>query len=310
MTYSPMVIIANVPLMMSSIATKQSLKNTPNLLIFCMNASDSVIGAILLPVLGFEHIWYDDARTCTLRQVSLAINFAFGGNSIGMTILLAIDRYIHTNPDFHRSPSRFAKCFERPRIYYVIFSTSLFFVSQSVAAVCVMQYKRIYGFYFMGFNAFFTMVATTVFVAIYMRGYLRIRRSVAENPIYADRGESNSQESPEYLRQLFKTVLLLLITMLATWLPVTVYTILLTIAVFGRLEFVKSDAFYVFSKTTLLFFYLNPILNALIILYRNKKSKEWVMAKLASICRKRRNEGGDVVVMSNIGTIQTSQISV
>ena len=51
--------------------------------------------------------------------------------------------------------------------------------------------------------AIILLVMMPIFVTMYTLSFLRIRRFVAENPIYQNRGEADSNESPEYLKELF-----------------------------------------------------------------------------------------------------------
>ncbi len=274
--YAPVILVLNVFLVVSLIATKQSLKNTSNLLILCLTISDGLIGA-LMPILGIEHIWYGDSRFCSLRSISLTMQLFLGGNSIGMTMLLAIDRYLHMNPDFHRSPSRFAKLFEKPRVFITIIATSTFFAVISLAHHFTLQFKASFAIHFVIYFTVFMMMSVISFITMYTRGYLRIRRHVAENPIYANREDTNSNENPRYLNELFKTVLLLLIATFVSWTPVLLTNLLFAISLAGNYSYLYSNAFVIFSKTSYLCLYSNAVINALVIFYRNEKSKQWLV---------------------------------
>ena len=58
-----------------------------------------------------------------------------------------------------------------------------------------------------------------IFVTIYTRGRLRIRRLVAEKPGYQNSGVVLSKISPTYLKELFKTALLLVIATVTSYVP-------------------------------------------------------------------------------------------
>ncbi len=289
--YAPIILLLNILLVISLLATKQSLKNTSNLLIICLSISDGLIGALLMPIFSIEHIWNGDSRFCSLQSVSMILQLFLGGNSMAMTTLLAIDRYLHMNPDFHRSPSRFAKLFERPRVFLTIIATSSFIAVISLAYHFTMEFKRSLTPHFTTYFTVFMVIIISSFITIYTRGYLRIRRHVAENQIYANRSEQNStDERPAYLKELFKTVLLLLIGTLITWTPILVTTLLMTISLAENHSYLKSNAFMIAIKICYLCFYSNAAINAFIIFYRNKKSKEWLFSLLRSCFTQRTQQ--------------------
>ncbi len=305
--YAPVILVLNVLLVVSLKATKQSLKNTSNLLITCLSVSDALSGIILLPLLGIEHIWYADLGHSSLNPIRQVLQIFFGTNSIGMTMLLAIDRYLHMNPDFQRSPSRFAKLFERPRVFMTIIATYSFFAVVSVAYYFQMGSKRSL-FFSLAFTVF-NMAVIASFIVVYTRGYFRIRRHVAENPIHANRAERNSTDGrPVYLNELFKTVLLLLILMLITWTPLLLLNLLTTIDVVGSYQFYSSGPFNIFIRVSFLCFYSNAAISTLIIFYRNKKSKEWLTERFRCCFHWRHARGAqnNSAVIANIGVAEPS----
>ena len=301
--YSPVITTINLLLIISLFATKQSLKNTSNFLLVCLSLSDSLIGAIVMPVLSVESLWYDHKRICNLKKLSHSLRTCFGGTSLDFTILLAADRYFHMNPDFMTSPSRLAKLFKPPKLYILTFV--LFLVSISSAMFSYFMTKLEKG----GFSTFafavFLLVLFTLFLVMYVRGYLRIRRHVEANPFYGNRGEANTNESPEYLNELFKTVFLLLITMSVSWLPYLVLHFIQAIQRFAKRAFLSSQTLHVFDRVACLSFYSNSIWSALIIFYRNKKSREWLARPFSSCNRRKPQEKvtDNTVVIGNIGAV-------
>ena len=198
--YCPMIITINAVLIVSFFATKQSMKNTSNLLIVCLSISDCFIGAIVMPLLVIESLWFN-SRYCSIAKVSLPLQYLFGGISLSMTMLLAIDRYIHMEPNVLENESKIAKLFKRPRIYILIIGCSIFFTAISLSLYLLLKINPQITAYFTAFTAIVLLVMMPIFVTMYTLSFLRIRRFVAENPIYQNRGESDANESPEYLKQ-------------------------------------------------------------------------------------------------------------
>ena len=129
--YCPVIITINIVLIVSFFATKQSMKNTSNLLIVCLSISDSLIGAVVIPVLIIKLLWFDTEKHCSIVPVFFSLDYLFGGISLTMTMLLAIDRYNHMKPNVLENESKLDKLFKRPRIYFLIFVCIAFFIAIS-----------------------------------------------------------------------------------------------------------------------------------------------------------------------------------
>ena len=110
-TLGLVILTINIVLIVSFFATKQSMKNTSNLLIVCLSISDCLIGAIVMPMLMMESLWFDSERFCSIIRLSLPLRHLFCGMSFAMMMLLAIDRYIHMNPNVLENESKFAKLY-------------------------------------------------------------------------------------------------------------------------------------------------------------------------------------------------------
>ncbi len=146
--YCPVIIIINVALIVSFFATKQWMQNTSNLLIVCLSISDCLIGVVVMPILVIDSLWFNTEKHCSIVPVSFSLQYLFGGISSNMTILLAIDRYIHMNPNILENESKFAKLFRRPRIHFLIFACCAFSITMSLSFYFLMQINpRITAYY-------------------------------------------------------------------------------------------------------------------------------------------------------------------
>ena len=110
--------------------------------------------------------------------------------------------------------------------------------------------------YFAAVTAIVLLVMMPIFVTMYTLSFLRIRRFVAENPIYQNRGESDANESPEYLfyslKQLFKTVLLLIAAMLS-YLPTIAITLTATVLSFMNHNYLNTFKYLILVHTEYFF---------------------------------------------------------
>ncbi len=291
MMYAPVIVFVNALLIVSMIATKQSLKKSSNLLIVCLSSLDTLTGAIVMPILAVESIWYDFSWIDSLLMISWFLQIYFNGASINMTLLLALDRYVHMNPEFHRSPSKLSKLFKLPNIYATIFALGLL-PTGIVVGILISAYQKFPAYFSLCKSSYIVclVLVAAFFVALYIRGYLRIRRYVANNPIYANNEGPNANEAPAYVNELFKTILLVLLSMTVFWLPTLlfygVYSVTTNVATIE----IHPYTYLICDLTVRLLYYANSMANALIIFYRNKKSKDWLHAKFQNICNTQRVE--------------------
>ncbi len=287
--FCPITVAANTLLIVSLYATKQSFRIPSNFLILCLSVSDGLIGAILMPLVGFHNIFIDSQTFCATRTTSYTLRSFFAGTSLYMTILLAVDRYLHMNPNYQHSPPRLAKFFKPPRVYFLALTFWIVAAAISIAFYFSTLTKRESFFYFATFITALATTAMTVFIVMYARGYLRLRSIVAENPVYTRREESNSNERPEYVTRLFKTVLLLLIAIFVSWFPNLILKILITINYSREEPVISSPTFTAYTEACFVLYYSNCFVNAFILLHRNKKSREW-LTSLRGSCRRERRE--------------------
>ncbi len=300
LVYSVLITTTNIILIVSMIATKQSLKHASNFLIICMSVSDTLNGVVLMAVLAVLNLWKTVPGSCLFLTTSMLLQWYFCGVSMSLTVLLALDRYLHMNPDFQTSPSKCSKLFTRPNIYITVSAVHLLTIALILTAYLLARY--IPSAVVWADQTFLVLIFlfTSFFVVMYIRGYLRVRRFVVGNPIYKNREASNQNEGPSYLKELFKTVLILLVTVLVAWIPIFALSVACMVANFR--VYLDVDLKFVFSKTAFLFFNLNAAINALVIFYRNQKSRDWFKKSFYS-CFKQSGEqqtsNDDCDVISN-----------
>ena len=269
-------VIVNVLLLTSFIATKQAMKNTSNFLITCLSLVDLLNGAMALPLMSLLFLANGKMENCFVLTASLMSPAILTNISGYITVLIAIDRYIHMNPDFHNRPSKLAKLFEKPRLYILLVVSST--LAGAVSASSFFVYKM---------GTFGTTIANILLVVlamfflsfmvtIYASGYLRIRQFTVDNPVHATQ---STTDGPMYLRELYKTILIVLVTLVVAYTPylllIFITTVLLVVdpnkLTLGLLQL---------RTATLLLMFSTCITNTLVIFYRNKKTKGWLLGKI------------------------------
>ncbi len=114
-----------------------------------------------------------------------------------------------------------------------------------------------------------------------------------------------------FLKELFKTVLLLVAVAVISSLPFIGLNIAATILSFANHAYLNTTTYKIIANAALILLLANSFSNALIILYRNKKSRKWLKERLNSCCKrkKKEEEQGSPDVIVNIAREDPHAIS-
>ena len=271
--FSVLTVLLNSTLIVSFVATRQIAKNTSNILIFCTSLCDLFSGLIFMPLSANILLDLSSTDLC----VKLNIIVLVGGIEIVsgiLTILLAIDRYFHMNPQLHNHPPALIKMFKRPHIFYVI--GFVFVASESLCLVSLFHSfeNGIRNFAISCATASFMAILILTTVALYTKGYLRIRNFTDNNIVYRESGET-----PEYVRSLYKTVLALVLLVCVHQIPY--FGLRLTMAILSIFNASYDDATVAFAfEFTTLLMYAESFTNSMVVLSMNKNAKDWVLIKV------------------------------
>ena len=280
LVFSPIAIFLNLTLIVSFIATRQVTKNTSNVLIFLLSFCDLITAAVSMPLTSSILLNMRANDVCT-KAVILFISSSNSCFSVLLTVFLAMDRYLHMSPNFHTRPSKIEKMWRKQNIYIFIVIVIILFVSAFAVAVV-----RISADVTLAIVSTFTGLLALNVLAIaclYIRGYLRIRRYVDNNPIYNEAGGS-ARTTPDYVRKLYKTVLILIMLAFVQYTPLCLAEI---IAI--SVPFVKDE---ISTNATLYFSYFYELANLLsnsgcftncmVIFYFNKDANTWILTKIGA----------------------------
>ena len=266
----------NTSLIASFIATKQSFLNTSNFLVVCLSFAEFVGASIPMPMLAFFLCDVKVKYGCLYENLTLCAMVSLYCISQLLTTIMAIDRYMHMNPNFGQV-SRFAKIFDRPYVYVLVliaiaFSVcngSLYIISKDMAPDAF----AVTNLSFMSFAFAFQLVVT----ALYIRGYRRIRRFTRNNQVH--KNDSGSPVRPAYLNNLFRSVLMLITVSLLSQVPIHAANMAFSILV---LKQATQDAVGLLTYLFISFIgiYINSVANCLIIFYHNDEAKDWVVRRL------------------------------
>ena len=270
-TFSVFIFISNVLLFLALLRTKQT--KSPTILFVYVSIVDSLVGALMAVTMPYAaRTIYDDGfdRSCVVTAVLTFLTAFVTTLSHSITILLAVDRYNHMNPN-RAASTCLAKIFTKPY---------KFFVATAVILFC-MQYPITYfigAYYQIPLDTYQLSVAViymgvTLFVSmLYLQGYLRVIRFVDESPIYQN--NDGIVARPQYVRRLFKTVLLLMSVAIITHVPSTIGNMLISI---HRLLDIKGNIVSrVFYHLTIPSVLIGPCINPIIVFRYNNDAMSWL----------------------------------
>ena len=269
----------NGVLIASFIVTKQINKNTTNFLIFITSINDLLLGCMSVPLIAIG-IFVN--HLCLLFPMgSLALS-ALGMYSTLLTALVTVDRYLHMDPNVlitSKWRKRFKKYFKKPQIYAcllfsVIISTLYgWYIYERIKLVDELQnilrlIEETVG-----------ITGLSFLTGLYLKGYHGIKNHVAQSRVHLNQNSIGVIHRARYLQNLSKTVLLLVITLLLTYMPFCIVNIIYAVR--------KLVERHSGTKWLMLFYTLSYLLmcsngtfNSVIVLYRNKEAKQWLFQKL------------------------------
>ena len=299
-------VIVNLLLILAMVGSKQVWSNSSNVLITFMSCVDFINGLMSMPFLAIVRLKRLEKDMCSLKNASQIILVFLAYQSTFIVIMIAIDRYLHMRTTFAKRRSAIMKIFSGKWIILPILCATV--LSAAISAIPMILSKL--G----NTGIIITLVLVTltkcVFIIgiaiLYIRGYLKIREFVRNNPVYNDSAclpqtnkdsSNNSRVSskttrPPYLRSLQKTVYLLIIALLACYVP---YTFAATARTIFLIQGKESMALLICYDITIFIYFCNFSINSLIVLKMNKKARSW-LAKKIKCCRIDENED---ISMSN-----------
>ncbi len=293
--FAPCSAIINGLLVVSFIATKQVNLNSSNFLIFWMSIVDFINGSIGFSLLAAAQLepGFDKATPST-------IVYFLGQWSGIITLLIAIDRYLHINPNINERSYRAEKVFKKPWLYCLIFAAAVFSIVVSTSSLYLKTLGIIYraaAQITIALIVFMVMLSVT---CLYIKALVRIRKFTNQNPIHS--GYSNNpvnQRPPKYVEELFKTVLLLVIAAVLAYTPFCVIGIVISGYQLAKIRAIPSSLVEAYNIAIVLFF-TTYMTNGMIVLYRNKAARNWLQGKLSLLCKtgKKRNESYELGIVN------------
>ena len=293
---SPFAFCLNALLMASFIATKQVYLNTTNFLIMCLCLSDLLNGALTLPLLAYGLLNDPSTNNCSAVMFGQVAGIFLPFLSGIITLLIAIDRYLNMNPNLDRR-SRCYKVFQIPYVYFLLAFLAISALPISLFIRFMFYIKVVESRHLalatLG-SVLFLALGTSFISALYIKGYLRIRKFTEASPIYRER--NGKAVRPKYVRNLYRSVFVLVILMWLIYVPMCATYIVISAYTFTGVP-VEHFAVYLCYIIVGLLMFLNCVINSCVIFWFNKTAKQWVLSKIQCNLRRRTDNVNDVVVI-------------
>ena len=169
--------------------------------------------------------------------------------------------------------------FKKPNIYCIVLLALLF-------CMLVSSFAAFYG------NSTLINITRSLSLALlssaiifitclYIKGYLRIRHFADNNPVYHETGRPCGS-TPDYIRRLYKTVLILILLTFIQYVPYCLVCI--AVGIFYAAKGVNDSlVFAYFLEASALIMYAGCFTNCFAVIYFNKQAKHWITEKLGII---------------------------
>lgn len=281
----------NLLLTAALFGTRQAFRNTSYILITFVSIVDCINGGVSLPLLALIRFDQERLSDCIMATVSQIIPLLFGYLSSLITILIAIDRYMHMNPSLDRKRSFIQKLFRGKWIIIPITGAVILAVAIPVAYKVFSEFGKLGIILTVAFSTLVKLISIPGVAALYLHGYLRVRRFVKKSSVHLgkpcklehkDAGKEEGDQAhptknkPVYLKNLHRTVFMLVISLMVTYIPYIIAATTLT------LFFLAGDPPWIlllFYDITGIIYFSNFTINSLIVFKMNKKLCLWVQGK-------------------------------
>ena len=271
LAFSPITILLNLSLIISFIATRQVTQNATNILIFALSFCDLTSGALFMPLRANTLLDLNAEDFCIKSKILIMLS-SNGQSSLILTFLIALDRYLHMNPDITTRPSKIMKILKPPNIYYVLATT--FFVTNTLSAAVAFKFLDMEIFLLASIFTIILSIQLVFITCLYAKGYLRIRKFADNNPVY----DEPMGSTPDYVRRLYKTVLVIVSLALLQHVPYCI-TVVIGAVHYDPVHVNSNAAFSYFLDFALLSTHAGCFTNCLAILYFNTRAKNWLLTK-------------------------------
>ena len=282
---APVTVTVNCLLITAMIGTKQALSNTSHILIVCMSVFNTLSGAVNMPLMALIFSRYRVTKTLVTLSQYIG-SFLFFLSSLVM-ILIAVDRYLHMDPSLTMRRSILRKLFTRKWIAVPLAMCIACSLLTSVASIKLFTFGNTGVVIILVIVTVLNLISIPGIAALYIRGYVRVKNFAQQNPVYCNTRQTDTENSqnvhatatefrPAYVRNLQKTILILIVALMFTHTPFAIAAIMLPIFhIVGK----QPKTLPIMYDIITLIYYHHFLVNGLIVFKMNRQARSWLLEK-------------------------------
>ena len=260
---SPLIVLSNGITIFLLLKLKQ-LHVTTNRIILCLCISDLLIGVIVCPLWIGLYTVYRNERNCIFETITVFPSITLGHFSVYMITMVAVERYIRITRPLHYQDIITVKKLNK----IVVACGCLALCCGSVATTAFS-----YG-YLTTANIVLVTLATIVLCFIffiYIRLLSRLRRHSRRS--VATWTERNPRQT--FVMKTFVTAACILLSLFLCFAPCFVFTFINFIYSATQGRNTSSKVLFI-TLASYPFFYMNSVINAIIVLRRNRPMHDYI----------------------------------
>ena len=280
-------VIINLVLAVTLWKTKQ-LNVSTNVYIFLLSLSDCMQGALAMPLIATGYRTYRNQEKCRLFIIAQAFSSFYTHLSGYIILLIAFDRYMYVLLDVTEHNGCFRKLKSKHGL--IILRSFCFFWSITAGGFTVIENELAIRLPTICLGIV-DMLAMAIIYILYIRMYIKVWRHSKASVVYnkefnrrqqvvkysKDEVQQKRKNTPRYTREVAKTIVIIMIAIAVCYLPATILHAYVAGIARGPISNTVQFSYHLSFPVL----YLNPILNACIILYRNTRLQEYLRNKIS-----------------------------
>ena len=302
----PVNFFTNLILAVSIVNSKQ-LINISNYLILLLSSMDCFQALTTLPLYIILFTTYRNEKVCQLEHATQVVAYFNAHMSGYLIFIIAFNRYLSINPDFRSHEGIRAKLASK--------TGSAILVSISLLFSCIHAILSYFGYKVSRIPTVLIGIIDVIIVGIvyvlYIKVYMKVKRFTRQSVIWRESQQTTVSKNgkPKYVRRLATTVLFVLITVAACYLPFIILNMYLVYWKQIKKQNTTTAQRFLFF-TFMVPVQLNSALNAMIILYRNRIFRQYAVQMISNLMPRRwrmdqekddeRNSTDDKQMISNL----------
>ena len=271
-------LVVNSAVVVSFIASKQAFSSTPCFLMTCLCVNYAFFGsfgaAVVAPVVLHHHLRLGPSLGCTITVALTMLSPSIYYFLISLTVLMAIDRFLHMRTTI-AGQSRLNKLFEMPQIYVLVVVCAAF--SAALGPIALMFSVKAQAISSV-FLAIITTGVLCLLAVLYTSGYRSINRFAKNNPVHSSSDGSYSR--PLYLHNLYRSVLLLIITAIVSYIPLVIGQLASSLCTLANACMDGSQVLLSYTTGCFASIFACCLIDPFIIIRSNDTARAWLLQKL------------------------------